>query len=455
MLTIGIAVTRDRLLAVVTDGTPQARRVAAEVAVPCAEPFGGPDDPAALAAALRDAVPGGTLPGAVITLPPPLTYLRQVDLPVTDMKRARAIHLAELEGNLPIDDAEILSDLLPPSPDAPGTFVAVAAARSFVEKIVEAFQAAGLRVDLVVTDHAALLFLAQGGLPDDALLLSSFQDILLMRISRGGVRSARQFPAAMADSPAEILAAVGEAAAAGEGGMLPVYAAGDPPASLAAALPGLASLAIPEGVSSPGLAALGAALAPFFPKAAAGFSLRTSAEAAADRARGARRIRIAAVAAGVAALLAVGALQFSVWVSGRKVDKARAQVRREFTEASPDVQLREATAGVQIREKLDSVKRLQKELGTDAPPAADLLAVASKSLPEGDIAVREASVEGGRMRLAGEAGDSRLVEAYRAGLASAFGGGFVVALEGSEGSARGSAVRFTILVEKKEERRAS
>jgi len=47
------------------------------------------------------------------------------------------------------------------------------------------------------------------------------------------------------------------------------------------------------------------------------------------------------------------------------------------------------------------------------------------------------------------------VEAYRAGLASAFGGGFVVALEGSEGSARGSAVRFTILVEKKEERRAS
>lgn len=451
MSSIGIAITRERLLAVVLDGAPPSPQVVAAVSVPCREPFGGPDDPAALAAQLRDAVPGGALPGAVITMPPPLTYLRQVRLPVTDLARARAIHLSELEGNLPIDDAEILSDLLPAAPETPDTFVAVASARPLVERTVEAFHAAGIRVDLVVTDHAALLFAASGKVPGDSVLLSAFPDILLLRVSGGGVRAARQFPAALAETPAEILAAASEMA----GGEAPAFSVGDLPSALADAVPGLAPIPLPEGLPASHLPACGAALAPFLPKAAGGFSLRTSAEAAADRVRGARRVRIAAIAAAVAAVLAVGALQFSVWASGRKVDKARAQVRKEFAQAAPDVRLREATAGIQIREKLASVQRLQKELGTDAPPVAQLLSVASASLPGGQIVVREVSAEGGRIRLVGEAAEAALVESYRAALSSAFGPQYTVALQGSEGSARGAAVKFTILAEKKEPRRAS
>ena len=451
MTTIGIAVSSDKLHAVVLDGALPSPQVVATVSVPCREPFGGPEDPASLASELRDAVPGGALPGAVITIPPPLTYLRQAKLPVSDLARARAIHLAELEGNLPIDDAEILSDLLPAAPENPDTFVAVASTRSLVEKTVETFQAAGIRVDLVVTDHAALLCAASGPPPGGALLLAAVPDILLMKVSGGGVGAARQFPAALADTPAEILSAASEMS----GGEAPAFSVGELPASLAGAVPGLAPIPLPEGLPASHLAAYGAALAPFLPKATGGFSLRTSAEAAADRVRSSRRVRVAAAAAAVAALLAVSALQFSVWTSARKVAKARAQVRKEFSEAAPDVRLREATAGVQIREKLASVKRLQKELGTDAPPIVELLSAASAAIPQGQISVREASVDGGRLRLAGEAREAGLVESYRAGLSAAFGPDYAVTLQGSEGSAAGAAVKFTILVEKREAQRAS
>ena len=454
MLTIGIAITRDQLLAVALDGAPAAPGLAASVAVPCREPFGGPDDPAALGAALRGAVPDGPLPRAVISLPPSLTDVRSANLPVTDLPRARAIHLGELEGSLPIDDDEILSDLLPSAPETPGTFIAIAARRSFVEKTVEAFQAAGISIDRVVTDHAALLLLASGKAPDDALLLSSFSDILLLRTSGGGVRVARQFPAAMADSPADILSAAIDAAG-GEGPSPQAFAVGSLPGPLAGSIPGLTALPLSEEVPYSHLAAFGAALAPLFPKVAGGFSLRTSAEAAAEKVHEGRRLRLAAIAAGAAAVLAVGALQFSVWVGNRKVEKIQAQVRKEFTEAAPDVKLRQDAADAQIREKLASIRRLQKELGADAPPAVDLLSRASKALPEGQIAVREASVEGGRIRLVGEAEAATLVEAYRSGLAAAFGAEYTVAVQGSEGSAKGTSVRFTILVERKEDRRAS
>ncbi len=451
MTTIGIAVSSDKLHAVLLDGAPPSPQVVAAVSVACREPFGGPGDPVSLAAELRGAVPVSALPGAVITMPPPLTYLRQAKLPVSDLARARAIHLAELEGNLPIEDAEILSDLLPASPESPETFVAVASSRSLVERTVEAFQAAGIRVDQVVTDHAALLYAASGKVPGGALLLAAVPDILLMKVSGGGVGAVRQFPAVLADTPAEILSAVSEMS----GGEVPAFSIGDLPATLAGAVPGLSPIPLPEGISASHLSAYGAALAPFLPKAAGGFSLRTSAEAAADRVRSSRRVRVAAAAAAVAAALAVGALQFSVWTSAGKVAKARAQVRREFSEAAPDVRLREATAGVQIREKLASVKRLQKELGTDAPPVVELLSTASAALPQGQISVREASVEGGRMRIVGEAKEAGLVESYRAGLSSAFGRDYAVTLQGSEGSASGAAVKFTILVEKREAQRAS
>ncbi len=214
MYTIGISISRDRILAVALEGAAPAPRIAAAVSVPCTEPFGTPEDAAALSEALREALPGVPLPGAVLTLPPPLTYLRPMTLPVTDLPRARAIHLAELEGNLPIEDEEILSDLLPAPREGSGLFFAVAARRSFVESASERFGAAGIRVDRVVTDPVALLLLASeaAGAPRDGIYLSTFNDILLLRVSGGGVTAARQFPQAMADRPEEILAAVREAA---------------------------------------------------------------------------------------------------------------------------------------------------------------------------------------------------------------------------------------------------
>ena len=160
MHTIGISLSRDRICAVALEDSTPAPRIAAAVSVPCAEPFGTAGDAVALAEALRGALPGIPLPGAVLTLPPPLTFLRPMTLPVTDLPRARAIHLAELEGNLPIEDEEILSDLLPAPREGSGLFFAVAARRSFVENASGQFGAAGIRVDRVVTDPVALLLLA-------------------------------------------------------------------------------------------------------------------------------------------------------------------------------------------------------------------------------------------------------------------------------------------------------
>ncbi len=210
MQTIGISISRERICAVALDGSALGTRVAAAVSVPCGEPFGTAADAAALAEALRAALPGVPLPGAVVTLPPALTFVRPVTLPVTDLPRARAIHLAELEGNLPIDDEEILSDLLPAGREGSGLFFAVAARRPVVESASEQFGAAGIRVDRVVTDPVALLLLAAGaaGAPPDGIYLSAFNDLLLLRVSGGGVTAARQFPLAMADRPDEILAAV-------------------------------------------------------------------------------------------------------------------------------------------------------------------------------------------------------------------------------------------------------
>src|SRR5512141_3370667 len=187
MYTIGLSITRDRICSVALEVTTAAPRIAAAVSVPCAEPFGTAGDAASLSEALREALPGVPLPGAVLTLPPPITYLRPMTLPVTDLPRARAIHLAELEGNLPIEDEEILSDLLPAPPEGSGHFFAVAARRSFVESAAERFGAAGIRADRVVTDPVALLLLApeDAGAPLDGIYLSTFDDILLSRVSGG------------------------------------------------------------------------------------------------------------------------------------------------------------------------------------------------------------------------------------------------------------------------------
>ena len=421
------------------------------------EPFGTAGDAASLSEALREALPGVPLPGAVLTLPPPITFLRPMTLPVTDLPRARAIHLAELEGNLPIEDEEILSDLLPAPPEGSGLFFAVAARRSFVESASEQFGAAGIRVDRVVTDPVALLLLAPdaAGAPLDGIYLSTFNDILLLRVSGGGVTAARQFPRAMADRPEELLGALRETAVEGGGAALPVFLIGEMPAPLADALPDAERVPLPEGVSSAHLAAYGAALAPLRPDVGGGFSLRTSAEAAMDQERDRRWKLATGIAAGVAVLLALGTFLFAGWTEGEKAARARALVKKEIAAVAPEVR-NVVQAGAQIRAKLDSLRREQKELGTDAPPPADMLQLASRALPKGEIAVREISIEGGRMRIAGDAGsDARLVETYRAGLASAFGPDFSATVQESGGSVKGTSVKFTILVEKKGDRRAS
>jgi hypothetical protein len=457
MQTIGISISRERICAVALEGSTTGPRVLASVSVPCGEPFGSAADAAALAESLREALPGVPLPGAVVTLPPALTFLRPVTLPVTDLPRARAIHLAELEGNLPIDDEEILSDLLPAGREGSGLFFAVAARRPFVESASERFGAAGIRVDRVIADPVALLLLAAeaSGAAMDGIYLSTFNDLLLLRVSGGGVTAARQFPLAMADRPEEILSAVREAS--GDAGSPPpaCFLVGEHPAPLAGAFPGTKRVPLPDGISSTHLAAYGAALAPLHQNVGGGFSLRTSAEAALEKDRERRWLRATAIAAGVAIVLALGSLWFAGWTEAAKADRARALVRKEFAAVAPDVR-NVVQAGVQIRTKLDSLKRQQKELGTDAPPPADLLALASRSLPKGEIAVREISIDGARLRLSGDAGgDGSLVEAYRTGLSGAFGSDYTVTVQESGGSVKGTSVKFTILVEKKGDRRAS
>jgi Tfp pilus assembly protein PilN len=457
MHTIGISITRDRIFAVALDASTPVPGIAAAVSVPCAEPFGAAGDAAALSEALREALPGVPLPGAVLTLPPPLTFLRPMTLPVTDLPRARAIHLAELEGNLPIEDEEILSDLLPAPREGAGLFFAVAARRSFVENASERFVTAGIRVDRVVTDPVVLLLLAPdaAGSPRDGIYLSTVNDVLLLRVSGGGVTAARQFPQAMADRPEELLGALREAAVDAGGAPPAVFLIGETPAPLADALPDAVRVPLPEGVSSAQLAAYGAALAPLRTNVGGGFSLRTSAEAAMEQERD-RRWRLATgIAAGVAVLLALGAFLFAGWTEGEKATRTRALVKKEFAAVAPEVR-NVVQAGVQIRTKLDSLRREQKELGTEAPPPADMLLLASQALPKGEIAVREISIEGGRMRIEGDAGnDARLVETYRAGLASAFGPDFSATVQESGGSVKGTSVIFTILVETKGARRAS
>ena len=457
MHTIGISISRDRICAVALEESPPVRRVAAAVSVPCSEPFGTPGDAVALSEALREALPGIPLPGAVLTLPPPVTFLRPMTLPVTDLPRARAIHLAELEGNLPIEDEEILSDLLPAPREGTGLFFAVAARRSFVENASGHFGAAGIRVDRVVTDPVALLLLAPeaAGAPRDGIYLSTFNDVLLLRVSGGGVTAARQFPQAMADPPGDLLGALREAAEGAGDAPHAVFLIGETPAPLADALPDAERVPLPEGISPAHLAAYGAALAPLRPDVGGGFSLRTSAEAALERERDRRWKLLTGIAAGVAVLLALGAFSFASWIEGEKAARARALVKKEFAAVAPEVR-NVVQAGVQIRAKLDSLRRGQKELGADAPPPADMLQLASRALPKGEIAVREISIEGDRMRIAGDAGsDAGLVETFRAGLASAFGPDYSATVQESGGSVKGTSVKFTILVERKGDRRAS
>jgi hypothetical protein len=452
MKTLGVSISRDHLSALLREQSLLSSRLAFSCTVSCREPFGGPEDAARLAEEVRKGTGDNGLPPVVLSLPPSWTYLRQVELPVEDLQRAKKIHVSELEGSLPIEDEEILSDLLPSPPGASGRFLAIAARRSAVEKAVAVFAGAGFPLDHVITDHVSILsaVLSGGRLPE-GLLLSTLSDIVVLRLEGGAIRWARQFPADMATDAAglayewkEILRADPDA-----GNPLPVTVMGEVPGSLSAELAGAARYtAVPEAAGDGNLLAYGAALAPSLSAELGGFSLRTSAEAESDRGREKWRIRIVSAAAAVAVLSAVGSLEAARWAEAKKLASVRAQIRKEFSEAVPGVKA-SAQEAAQIREKIQSLRRQQKELGTDSPALSSLLMQISRALPaKENIALREVSLDAGRMRLTGEAGGAPVVETYRSALSAALGPEMAVTVQESQGSAKAGSLRFTILIEK-------
>ncbi|HEY5995380.1 MAG TPA: hypothetical protein VIU29_00080, partial [Candidatus Deferrimicrobiaceae bacterium] len=130
-------------------------------------------------------------------------------------------------------------------------------------------------------------------------------------------------------------------------------------------------------------------------------------------------------------------------------------LRAEFSAAVPEAKVivRETT---QIQEKILSAQRQRAELGLDLPKVTPLLATISTTLPNGKtLSVKEISIDGNRIRVAGESTAGTAVESYRAALSSALGAGFTVTVQESRGSARGENVSFTILIEKGTADRAS
>ncbi len=458
MKSLGISITRHSLSAVLWEQSLFSSEMEGACTVTCDEPFGGPGDIARLAEEVGKIAGPGNLPPVVLSLPPAWTFLRRVTLPVPDLPRAKKLHVGELEGNLPIEDEEILSDILPSPPGEAGTFLAVAAQRSFVEKTVAAFTAAGFRLDRAITDHVSLLcsVLSTKG-AFSGLVFSDRNDLVALRLSGGAVASARQFPEAIAESPEVLESGIREVLAADAQGILPhpSVVVGNLPPPLAEILLHADPFVLPEGAGEPSPLAYGAALAPFYGKETGGFSLRTSAEAESERARQRFRVRIAAVAAAVAVLVVSGSIGVTRWAESKKVARIRAEIRKEFTEAVPGVKV-VVQETAQIREKIHALERQSKELGADFPEVTSMLGNLSRALPaDGSISVRELSFDSGRLKVTGDAGSSQLVETFRSGLLSAFGPETNVTVQEAEGSARNGNVRYTILIAKEGGDRAS
>ena len=457
MKSLGISITRDQLSAFLWEQSLFSSKRELACSVRCNDPYGGPGDIARLAEEIRKGSNGKPIPPVVLSLPPSWTYLRRVKLPVADLPRAKKVHLSELEGNLPVEDEEILSDILPSPPGESGTFLAIAARRTAVEKTVSAFSEAGFRLDRVVTDHVSLLLAALSGKPSfSGFLLSTLNDLTILRVDGGALAWARQFPGEMTEQAEEQVREIASLLPGEEDGtgLSAVLTFGEAPAFLTKTI-GLSPFASPVDLNGCSPIAYGAALAPFHAKETGGFSLRTSAETEGEVARGKRRTRIAAAAAATALLALAVSVETSRYAAGQKVSRIKAQIRKEFTEAVPGVTVivRETA---QIREKIQSFSRQQKELGSDFTEPAAMLGKVSAALPkEGKVLVREVSFDSGRLRLAGEAPDGRILETFRTSLADAFGPETAVTVRESEGSARGSSVKFTILIEKGGNGRAS
>jgi hypothetical protein len=454
---LGISITRHSLSAVLWEQTLFASRMEGACTVPCDEPFGGSGDIDRLAEEVRKIAGAVGLPPAVLSLPPAWTFLRRVTLPVPDLPRAKKMHIAELEGNLPIEDEEILSDILPSPAGETGTFLAIAARRSSVEKTVAAFTAAGFRLDRAITDHVSLLCAVLSSKGEfSGLVFSDLNDLLALRLSGGTIASARQFPESIGATPGELESGIREVLDVHAEGILspPSVVFGNLPPPLAENLLHAAPFVLPDEAEDASPLAYGAALSPFYGKETGGFSLRTSAEAESERTRQQFRVRIAAVAAAVAVLAASGSIGIARWAETKKVARIRAEIRKEFTEAVPGVKvIVQETA--QIREKIQSLDRQRKELGADFPEVTLMLGRVSRALPgDGRISVRELSFDSGRLKVEGDAGSSQLVETFRTALLTAFGPETNVTVQESEGSARNGNVRYTILIEKEDDARA-
>jgi type II secretion system protein L len=445
---LGISIARNVLSAVLWEHSLRSSKMEGSCEVPCTEPYGSGEDIARLAEEVRRIAGPGPLPSAVLSLPPAWTFLRRIRLPVTDLPRAKKMHIAELEGNLPIDDEEILSDILPAG--EPGAFLAVAARRSAVEKVVSSFTEAGFRPDRAITDHVSLLCAVLSSKKGfSGLVFSDWSDFVALRLSGGAVAAAHQFPEAIVATPGELVNEIRELLEADAHSASPQASivVGDLPPPLAELLPHPDPFVAPGPAGAASPLAYGAALAPFFGRETGNFSLRTSAEAETERVRNLSRIRIAAALGLIALISLVGTILVAQWAEGKKVSQIRAQIRKEFTEAVPGVKVVKETA--QIQEKIRALARQGKELGSDFPEPTALLAKVSQALPANqNVSVREVSFDSGRLRLQGDARSAELVETFRTSLVAVFGPDTTVTVQESGGSAREGNVRFTILIEK-------
>lgn len=456
MKRLGISISRVRLAAFAWEGGTLRNRALAAFSVPCTEPYGTPDDIRALAEGLRSALRESSLPQAVLSLPPGECHVRSLLLPVSGMKEARVIHRDEIEGTLPFDGEPFVSDILPAGGSEPpaGRYIAFAARRSVVEALVERFASASISIDRVVTDPVSLLCASAAlGEERDRLSILSFEtDAVFLALEGGRISRIRQFPAGYLEhaDPTETGRIVPESDAD------ELRIAGHAPARLSERLSGpIAHLDPPGGFPGASVVAFGAAVLPFSATDARGFTLFSPGGSVDDPARARLRRRTLAVAACVAALASLAAFETARWASSRQVASARRQLRTEFQTAVPGAKtvVREST---QIREKIASLRKQRTELGLDLPRITPLLAVISSSMPaDRSLSVREISVEGSRIRIAGDSAGGRAVESYRTALSAGLGGGYSVTVQESRGCGRGDNVAFSILVEKGANDRAS
>ncbi len=454
MKRIGISIANHKLSAYVWEKTPFSGRALGSCEVACSEPLGSLDDIRSLAGRLRDML-GGTLPPAVLSIPPGETHIRILELPVPDLKNARIIHRAEIEEVLPFDGEEIASDLLPME-DAEGglnLFIAFAVRRSTLTRFTELFSEAGFRIESIITDPVSLLCAASAMQPERSLTLVSFEnDVILLSVGDLKFRKIRQFPSSILDSP-ERFRDETHSFFESPGHLLTVGSL--PPNMLSIPADSGSRLVPPGDFAAPSVVAFGASVAPFSDRVTYGFSLGNLDQAEDETGRRGARLRFAAIASGIALISCIFALEIARWTATRQVEAVRKQLRVEFSAAVPEakVVVREAA---QIREKINALRRQRAELGLDLLKNTPLLGKISAGLPSNkSLAVKEISGDGNRIRVAGESGGAASVESYRAALGSSFGKAFDVTVQESRGSARADSVTFTILIEKRKAERAS